>query len=389
MLKRKSFDVEKYEDYVREYIRKSEEQNKHISSSKLRYFDLPDSRWFIKHCPDKNVKTYTDFVAWCGIIPHYGMKHNLSKAEAIRCIYKMQEDLDRPLQYDDFRGNGCHTISISYIRETWGSVNKMKKELGLKIVQESMLDKKLSKEKFDKMILSICEYVSNEGRDFITTAEIDKNKNWNDSICLRKYSNIYYGLSLPDVLEKHGIHLGKRGRGISYDFEDGEHVTSQFEYMFSKYLKDYGLKYNVDYFRDVKYSSFIPEYKNNMNCDYVMHIDNKIIYIEIAGILAEYKTWFYNDREITRSKSKEQYRQKLKKKEEMLRSNGLIYFILFPCDLTKSNFKNILEDGSLQLKKNIENFNQNNIDWVKIRENGELDYSKPFLRDTRPKKEAV
>ena len=30
-----------------------------------------------------------------------------------------------------------------------------------------------------------------------------------------------------------------------------------------------------------------------MNCDYVIHIDGKIIYIEIAGILSEYKTWFY------------------------------------------------------------------------------------------------
>ena len=160
--------------------------------------------------------------------------------------------------------------------------------------------------------------------------------------------------------------------------------------MFSKYLKDYGLKYNVDYFRDVRYSTFIPEYKNNMNCDYVIHINGKIIYIEIAGIIAEYKTWFYDDRVIGRSKSKENYRLKLKKKEEMLKSHNLIYFILFPCDLTKDNFKNILENGSLELKKDIENFNQNNIDWVKIRNTtGELDYSKPFLRDTRPKKEAV
>ena len=41
------------------------------------------------------------------------------------------------------------------------------------------------------------------------------------------------------------------------------------------------------------------------------------------------------------------------------------------------------------LKKEIENFNQNNIDWVKIREVGELDYSKTFLRDTKSKKKEV
>ena len=62
-------------------------------------------------------------------------------------------------------------------------------------------------------------------------------------------------------------------------------------------------------------------------------------------------------------------------KEDMLKTHNLIYFILFPCDLTKDNFKNILENGSLELKKNIEKFMKNNIDWVKIRKLGELKYS--------------
>ena len=187
---------------------------------------------------------------------------------------------------------------------------------------------------------------------------------------------------------RYDITLGKQGVGITFDFDDGEHITSQFEYMFSKYLRDNGLVYNKDYKRDVKYSTFISEYTGNMNCDYVIEINNKIIYIEIAGILAEYKTWFYNNKPINK-KSKENYRLKLQTKEEMLKSHNLIYFILFPCDLTKSNFEQILNDSSLELKKEIEKFNQNNIDWVKIREVGELDYSKPFLRDTRPKNKEV
>ena len=182
-------------------------------------------------------------------------------------------------------------------------------------------------------------------------------------------------MSLTDILLKNNVRLGKQGQGINFDFPDGEHVTSQFEYMFSKYLKDYGLKYNVDYFRDVKYSTFIPEYKNNMNCDYEIHINDKIIYVEIAGIIEAYKEWYYKNKPITNSNRKEKYRQKLMEKEEMLKSHNLIYFILFPCDLTKDNFKNILENGSLELKKNIEKFMKNNIDWVKIRELGELKYS--------------
>lgn len=350
-----------------------------------RVFGLPNIRWFIEHCPDKSVNNIDTFKEWAG----FYTKH-MSKEQCTEIILDMVKKFDRPLMYDDFRGHEYGQVTIQMIRDHWGALNKMKQALGLEINQESMTDRQLSsKEELDNMIADICNFVHKENRDFITTREINANSNWISADSLQRTAKKFYDCKLQDLLAKYNISLGKQGCGINFDFEDGEHITSQFEYMFSKYLRDCGLKYNVDYFRDVKYSTFIPEYKNNMNCDYVIYINNKTIYIEIAGILAEYKTWFYKDKPISRSKSKENYRQKLKKKEEMLKSHGLIYFILFPCDLTKDNFKNILENGSLELKKAIEQFNQNNIDWIKIRETGELDYSKPFLRNTRPKKEAV
>ena len=73
----------------------------------------------------------------------------------------------------------------------------------------------------------------------------------------------------------------------------------------------------------------------------------------------------------------------------MLKTNGLKYFILFPCDLTQENFKNIIHNQNLQVKHKIENFYKNNIDWEKVRIIGELDYSQDVIRNTRPKKEAV
>ena len=349
-----------------------------------RVFGLPNIRWFIEHCPDKSVNNIDTFKEWAGLYT----KH-MSKEQCIDVILDMVKKFDRPLMYDDFRGHEYGQVTIQMIRDHWGSLNKMKQALGLEINIESMIDKQLTKEEFDNMIIDICKFVHDENRDFITTREIDDNQNWATSGTLQRMAKKYYNSKIQDLFAQYNVSLGKQGCGINFDFGDGEHITSQFEYMFSKYLRDCGLTYNVDYFRDVKYSTFIPEYKNNMNCDYVIHINGKTLYIEIAGILAEYKTWFYADKPISRSKSKEKYRLKLKKKEEMLKSHGLIYFILFPCDLTKDNFKSILENGSLELKKTIEQFNQNNIDWVKIRENGELDYSKPFLRNARPKKEAV
>ncbi len=386
---RQKFDIAEYDFYVKEFIRKSEEKGTPIPYNKLRLepFYLPDSRWYVSNCPDKSVNNWAKFVAWCGFYTHGAP---LTKERATELIYKMQKQIGRPLMYDDFRGRACYRVPIEYIRKTWGSINKMKQALGLEINQESMMDRQLSsKDELDDIIINICNFVHNENRDFITTREINKNSDWISTGSLQKNAKKFYNCKLQDLLGKYNVSLGKQGCGINYDFADGEHITSQFEYMFSKYLRDCGLKYNIDYYRDVKYSTFIPEYKNNMNCDYVININGKIIYIEIAGILAEYKAWFYANKPISRSKSREKYRLKLKKKEEMLKSHNLIYFILFPCDLTKDNFKNILESGSLGLKKQIENFVQNNIDWVKIRENGELDYSKQFLRNTRPIKEAV
>ena len=370
----RKFDIEKYSEYVEEFIKKSVELGKPITHSNLRKepFCLPDARWYVKHCPDDSVTRWAEFVDWCGFIAKGKMP---SKEKVTNLIYKLQEELGRPLVYDDFRGIGCYHVPIEIICEYWGTINKMKEELGLDIVQESMIDKHLSKEQFENMLLDIQNYVFSDGRNFITTKEIDSNDNWIGSNTLRKYSKECYSKTLLEVLVDYGISLGKQGRGINFDFEDGEHITSQFEYMFSKYLKNYGLKYNVDYFRDVKYSTFIPDCKNNMNCDYVIRINDKTIYIEIAGIIEAYKEWFFNDRPITNRKSREKYRLKLLEKQKMLRDNNLIYFILFPCDLTHDNFKSILTDSSISLRKKIESFMKNNIDWVKVRDNGELKYS--------------
>lgn len=368
----REFNPKDFNFYVKEYIRKSEDYGKPISCNKLRFFDLPDSRWYIKNCPDNSIVKWAGFVDWCGFIVK---NQKPSKEKVVRLIYKMQKEINRPLLYDDFRGKGCYHVPIEIIREYWGTINKMKEELGLEVIQESMIDRHLSKDEFDNMITNISEFIYNEGRNFITTREINSHKEWNNCNSLRKYANEYYNTNISDILESKGIKLGKQGSGINFIFKDGENVSSQFEYMFSKFLKEYGLIYNVDYFRDVKYSTFIPNYNGHMNCDYVIHIDGKIIYVEIAGIIEPYKMWFFNNKPIIGRKSREKYRLKLKTKETLLRNNGLIYFILFPCDLTKENFISILQDGSIELRKHIESFIKNNIEWDKIRKIGELKYT--------------
>lgn len=371
-IKARKFDSNDFDYYVSEYIKKSEEYGKPISHAILRKepFNLPDARWYIKLCPDKTVTNWREFEDWCGFYVH----KLVTKEKSIKLIYKMQENINRPLMYDDFRGNGCYQVSIDIVNKYWGSLNKMKESLGLQIVQESMMDRQLTIESFDIMISNIVDFVFSDKRDFITTTEINKNKNWHNSDTLNRYANKFYEKSLAEVLKENNINLGKQGSGINFIFDDGEHTTSQYEYMFSKFLRDNGFVYNKNYFRDVKYSEFIPSYKGMMNCDYVLNIDNKTIYIEIAGIIESFKEWYYQGKIITCSKSKEKYRIKLLEKESMMKKIGLKYFILFPCDLTKDNFSKIISNPSLELKRDIESFNKHNINWKRVRDVGELKY---------------
>lgn len=330
-----------------------------------------------------------DWIEMCGFtlsedekykIKHRGKPLGLTKDECIDIIFEMQSKLKRPLEYDDFRNPLHGEIGITTVKRYWGSVNRMKAELGLEIIQESMMDKQLSKDDFDNMINDIVNYLNEDNRDFITTREIDDNSSWASYGTLDRMSKKYYNTNLVSHLSTFSIRFGKQGRGFNYDFSDGEHTTSQYEYLFSKYLKDNGFEYNKSYFRDVKYRDFIPNYNGIMNCDYVINIENGQLYIEIAGIIADYKTWYYQDKIIAQSKSKEEYRLKLKEKEKMLQNTGLTYLILFPCDLTKENFKKILFDFNSDIKYNIENFYKNNIDWKKVREIGGLDYSQDVIR---------
>lgn len=336
--------------------------------------ECPEIRWLINNCPDKNVKNSDDLKKYLGMFQTY-----LSKEDCISQIYKMRNELKRPLMYDDFRGVGYGKVSVKMVRDYWGTLNKMKIDLNLEIVQESMTDKKIDIDIFNKEINLLEKYYCENNRSFISTKEIDSLDFCHSSSCLREFCKSVFNKSLKDYLCENGIIIGNNGEGLVYDFSDGEKTVSQWEYLFSKYLRNIGLEYNKDYFRDIKYNTLDNNYKGNMNIDYEIHINNKIIYIEIAGLLDHYKQWYYSDKEITNSKSKNKYRLKLKEKERMLNSNNLIYFILFPCDLTIENFNNILNYPTIKLRKEIEIFYCNNIDWVKIQELGMLKYKENEL----------
>lgn len=297
-----------------------------------------------------------------------------SKENAISIILQMQKKLGRPLKYDDFRSPKKNEVGISTIKKYWGTVNKMKDSLGLQIIQESMMEKHLTQQRFDYIVEKIQKNLMIQNRDWLTTREIPSLAEGVRYTTLQKACKKYHQIEFSNYIKKFGLHFGKSGIGNRYIFPDGEETTSYYEYLFSSFLRSHGLKYNYDYFRDIKYKSFIPGYKNNMNCDYVIFINGGTIYIEIAGLIANYKMWYYQDKPITASKNKEIYRKKLKEKEIMLLNNGLNYFFLFPCDLTQEIFELILSCPTQALREKIQNFYKSNINWKKVKEQGELKY---------------
>ena len=334
---------------------------------------LPRPDWFIENAPkDSNIHDMYSLMDWAGI---YHV--NPSKEIATKLIYEMQSKINHPLMYNDFRGNTYGNVSISTINKYWGSINKMKQKLGLEINQESMMDKHLSIQEIQNIIKGICNQVhNNEDRDIITMKDFKK---YNSPLAADTISNRIskdLHITLTDYVNSLGYEFLQAGRGLNYTYKDtGEIVYSQFEYLFSNMLHELGLQYNIDYFKDVRYSDFINNYKYKSTCDYAIHYHNRVIYIEIAGIIEAYKFFYYDNKPIESSKSKEKYRKGLFKKEQVLKENNLEYYILFPCDLTKDNLNEILNNPNHDdVRTNISKFLQNNIDWVSVRNKGELKY---------------
>lgn len=313
-------------------------------------FKIPRIKWFINNCPNNIIKDFNGLLEYCNIKPN---KHT-SKEFAIKLIYNMQSKLDRPLMQCDFKNPKPNEIGNSTINKYWGSLNKMKEELGLEIVQEDMTKKSRDISELKKDIIRLCnEIYIKENRKIITLTDINKSE-----YCL---SSGYYtkhfkqnNISFREFLQSLGFELQKAGNGLNYTYEDGEKVKSQYELDFSNLLREYSLIFNKDYFREVRYKTFIKDYNKLMDCDYVIHYNNEMIYVEIVGMLRDYKNNLINNIPITTSKSKEKYRKSLTKKETMLKENGLTYYLLFPDDINSEKLNTIFTKSHVnKLKINI------------------------------------
>jgi len=303
----------------------------------------------------------SEWLQLCGINLTDKQKFNLSihsgdkktKADCIKIILAMQKEKIAPLMYDDFRGSSYDHVSITQIKKYWGSLNNMKKELGLEIIQNVMTKEIYIKDDFDKKCKDFATYIKENNIQSLTTRSMRKTDKYPSVSSLNRYSKKYYNKSIVDYLKStYNIEFGKQGNGKVTKFDDGEVAVSNYEYNFSTFLRKIGLQFNKDYFRDIKYSTIDTEYCGQMNCDYMICINGRIIYVELAGLLngKRYTNAYLQQIPITNSKSKELYRQKLNEKRRMLERNKCDYYIFCGKDLNQKLYENIFTNISSEQK---------------------------------------
>lgn len=264
----------------------------------------------------------------------------MSKEEATKIIYKMQSKLNRPLVQDDFSNPNEERLGIKIVERIWGSLHEMQQDLGLTLTGKYA--KKVTDGNYKELIKDVCDKVfHNENRKTLVTKDFKKYGIALISAYHRTCKN--NNTTLSGELGKYGFCLQSAGNGFNHVYPDGERVTSMYEYEFSNLLRSNGLKYNTDYFRDVKYKKLTSLYNGNMNCDYEIHFQGRIFYVELAGMLGNpiHEDCYKNNVPI-KSESKEKYRLGLMRKKDIFERENLEYYILLKSEMNKDTYIRLL-----------------------------------------------
>lgn len=121
--------IKNYNFYVQKYIEICRELGRGLTRKELtnNAYGLPNANFFINHCPSTSVKTYTDFVKWCGLIP--SVKY-FDKNMVGQNLIKLEKDLQRPIRVTDIIPDNCG-FSYQLVVKYYGNLGKAKQELNL------------------------------------------------------------------------------------------------------------------------------------------------------------------------------------------------------------------------------------------------------------------
>lgn len=302
-------------------------------------YGLPNPTWFVKYCPDKKVKTYDDFVLWCGY-----ESNKLKKDDELvgQKLIELEKKLGRHItKYDITLENvGFSEIVVTRV---FGSLNKAKEKLGLLPTPPSAqpLPFEYYRSELDKILENIKKHTD---REFISWGDIESEINNPKHLEHKTLTKSFKrkGIDIFAYIKSKGFMMNPSSFSFHYTFDDGECVVSSMEYEFSSYLRLLGFEYKKCYCRNVLYKTFSNE-QSKMNCDYKIIIDGIPLYVEIAGIIYNCKDDSWREHKFA-SKKENEYRDKMIKKEKRLVESGQHFLFLFKSEMFNDEYKTILQN---------------------------------------------
>lgn len=308
-------------------------------------YGLPNPTWFVKYCPDKNVKTYDDFVLWCG---YESNKLKIDDETIRERLIELEDKLERHITKSDITLENVGFTNI-VLNRVYGGLSNAKKELGLiKTPPLQPLPFEHYKNKLDNIIDNISKHTD---RKVISWCDIESKLNNPDKIEHKTFTKAFKreGLDIFAYIKSKGYMMNPSKFSFRYTFDNGERVVSSMEYEFSNYLRSLGYEYKKDYFRDIMYKTFSDE-KSKMNCDYKILIGDIPLYVEIAGII--YNRSDSDWRNISFSSKREnEYRDKMIKKEKLMIESGQHFLFLFKTEMFNEQYKTILQNEINRIKQ--------------------------------------
>lgn len=332
-----------YQIYLQRYINICTELNRALTQDELRNneYNLASHSYYVKYCPNLNVKTYDDFVKWCGFDSN-SLKKDKNKVE--QGLIDLEKRLGRPIRQYDIDPKTCG-FSLQVVNRLYGSLNKAKEKLNLMPTPTSIFS--LTFDEYCKELDIILNNINSTTNRKVISWEDIENPLYNSNNICRKTFLYNFSINNSDFykyLKEKGFELNTNKVGFKHTFFDGERVLSFMEYNFSLWLKTKcNLVYNKDYFKDVKYKDFCKNYNGKMTCDYRININGKTFYIEIAGILTSV-TNRNNWKECTpKGNIAIKYFEKMKEKEKILNKSQIPYIFLFPYEFKNNTYQEIIK----------------------------------------------
>lgn len=114
-----------YDLYLEKYKNKCNELGRALTEHELTNnpYGLPSSQYFSKNCPDKSIKTYNDFVLWCGFNSNMLKKDD----EFIKnTLINLEKELGRPITRNDISKDKTG-FSMIAVNRLFGSLGNAKK----------------------------------------------------------------------------------------------------------------------------------------------------------------------------------------------------------------------------------------------------------------------